>query len=300
MKSERLLQIMLMMLNHNLVTAKELSIRYGVSIRTIQRDMDALSRMGIPIHSEQGVHGGYSIPTGYRIDRHTLTSKEQALILRTLRSVSGMVDDSDLNQAVAKISSVRATDVQLEPVWVDILPWDGNDQFSDLIGIIKQAIIDKKRLAFEYVKASGTTSQRKIDPFRVLLKGYSWYAYGFCHLRGENRLFKISRMRNLKRINENVYTTFSGEVPFANGEGHGEAIHVKCHKNIFYNGDTYIDPSKVIFDDEGYFEALLPFQIDHWTFGYLLSHSNYMEVISPKAVRDELLKRAKKAVDLYK
>jgi predicted DNA-binding transcriptional regulator YafY len=299
MKTERLIQMMFLMLNHDLVTAKYLAQKYEVSVRTIQRDMEALTRMGIPIYSEQGVNGGYFIPTSYRLDKHTLTSKEQALVIRTLKSVSTMVDDIDLNQAVAKLASVKTVNTQVESDWIDILPWEGTDEFSEVILLIKNSILDKKRLTFEYVKACGDVSLRKIDPLRVVLRGYSWYVYGYCHLRKENRLFKVNRIRKLTRINENAYTVFNEELYLTTGHELHEGIKIKCHQDIFYNGETYIDHSKIVVDEYGYFEAVLPFQVDHWTYGYLLSHCDFLEVLSPKYVREELARRAKIAISLY-
>lgn len=72
-KIDRLLSIIVYLLNRDLVSARELAEMYGVSVRTIQQDMETINLAGIPIISVQGPHGGYGIIDTYKIDRQFVT-----------------------------------------------------------------------------------------------------------------------------------------------------------------------------------------------------------------------------------
>lgn len=75
MKMERLIGILSILLQRETVTAPELAEQFEVSRRTIQRDIEALCRAGIPIATTQGAGGGISIMAGYRVDRTVLTGR---------------------------------------------------------------------------------------------------------------------------------------------------------------------------------------------------------------------------------
>ncbi|MBR5897226.1 MAG: HTH domain-containing protein, partial [Lachnospiraceae bacterium] len=76
MKIDRLIGILSILLQKDMVTAPELADYFEVSRRTINRDIEALSQAGIPIHTTQGTGGGISIMNGYRMDRTLLTSRD--------------------------------------------------------------------------------------------------------------------------------------------------------------------------------------------------------------------------------
>lgn len=88
MKLERLLSIIILLLNRRLVQAKELAERFEVSVRTIYRDIDAINMAGIPIVTYQGTNGGIGLAEGYRLDRNVLTNDELAAIFTALQSIS--------------------------------------------------------------------------------------------------------------------------------------------------------------------------------------------------------------------
>ena len=75
MKLDRLIGILSLLLQREKVTAPELAERFEVSRRTIQRDLEALSKAGIPLVTTQGTGGGISIMEGYRVDRTVLTAR---------------------------------------------------------------------------------------------------------------------------------------------------------------------------------------------------------------------------------
>ena len=95
MKNDRLFQILYLLLEKGTITAPELSRALEVSVRTIYRDIDALSLAGVPVYATQGKNGGVSLLPNYAFDKALLTDEEQNQILyaiQSLRAVDQPVD----------------------------------------------------------------------------------------------------------------------------------------------------------------------------------------------------------------
>ena len=105
MKMERLIGILSILLQREQVTAPELAEQFEVSRRTIQRDIEALCRAGIPITTAQGAGGGISIMEGYRVDRTVLTAPEMQAILAGLRSLDSVSGTRRYAQLMEKLSA---------------------------------------------------------------------------------------------------------------------------------------------------------------------------------------------------
>lgn len=87
MRIDRLLSIIVYLLNRDLVIARELAEKYGVTPRTIQRDIEAICLAGIPIMSVQGPHGGYGIMETYKMDRQLVTVDDLFYIITALSGI---------------------------------------------------------------------------------------------------------------------------------------------------------------------------------------------------------------------
>lgn len=104
MKIDRLIGILSVLLQKDRVTAPYLAEKFEVSRRTINRDIEALCKAGIPIVTAQGQHGGISIMEGYRMDRTLLTSADMQAILAGLRSLDSVSGTSRYQQLMEKLS----------------------------------------------------------------------------------------------------------------------------------------------------------------------------------------------------
>lgn len=109
MKMDRLIGILSILLQREQVTAPELAEQFEVSRRTIQRDIEALCRAGIPITTAQGAGGGISIMEGYRVDRTVLTAPEMQAILAGLRSLDSVSGTRRYAQLMEKLSAGNST-----------------------------------------------------------------------------------------------------------------------------------------------------------------------------------------------
>ena len=84
MKVDRMLEIIIYLINHDNVPASYLAERFHVSVRTIQRDMVSISSIGIPVYSEGGKYGGYSILPTYKVKNSDINSDEQHMIIKAV------------------------------------------------------------------------------------------------------------------------------------------------------------------------------------------------------------------------
>lgn len=113
MKIDRLYAIMIYLLNHGKTSASELAQHFEVSIRTIQRDIDALCLAGIPIAASTGVSGGYELTDTFRMERHTATKDDYAYILTALRGLATATNNQKVSATLEKITSLTKTDVSI-------------------------------------------------------------------------------------------------------------------------------------------------------------------------------------------
>ena len=197
MKIDRLIGILSILLQKEMTTAPELAEHFEVSRRTINRDIEALCKAGIPIQTTQGVGGGISIMSGYRMDRTILTSRDMQMIMAGLRSLDSVSGSSYYSQLMEKIQAGSSELVSgKESMLIDLSSWY-KATLAPKISMIQDAIENRKLLKFKYFAPSGE-SERTIEPYYVVFKWTSWYVYGWCLKRKDYRLFKLNRMDNVQ------------------------------------------------------------------------------------------------------
>ncbi|MCR5249249.1 MAG: YafY family transcriptional regulator [Lachnospiraceae bacterium] len=194
---DRLIGILSVLLQEEKTTAPELAERFEVSRRTINRDIEDLSKAGIPIQTMQGTGGGISIMDGYRMDRTILTSKDMQMILAGLRSLDSVSGSSYYGQLMEKI---RAGSSELiagqDSILIDLSSWY-RESLAPKIETIQDAIGDRRLLRFRYYAPSGE-SERTVEPYYLVFRWSSWYLWGWCLKRKDFRLFKLNRMDKVR------------------------------------------------------------------------------------------------------
>ena len=193
MKIDRLIGILSILLQKEMVTAPELAEQFEVSRRTINRDIESLCKAGIPIKTSQGIGGGISIMNGYRMDRTILTSRDMQMIMAGLRSLDSVAGSSYYGQLMEKIQAGSSELVSgKESILIDLSSWY-KTTLAPKISMIQDAIETRHLLEFKYFAPSGE-SNRTIEPYYIVFKWTSWYVYGWCLKRNDYRLFKLNRM----------------------------------------------------------------------------------------------------------
>ena len=202
MKIDRLIGILSILLQKEKTTAPELAEHFEVSRRTINRDIEDLCKAGVPIATTQGVGGGISIMSGYKLDRTILTSKDMQVIMAGLRSLDSVSGSSYYSQLMEKLQAGSSELVSgKESILIDLSSWY-KTTLAPKISMIQDAIENRKLLKFKYFAPSGE-SERTIEPYYIVFKWTSWYVYGWCLKRKDYRLFKLNRMDKVRLSDKN-------------------------------------------------------------------------------------------------
>lgn len=199
MKLDRLLAIIVYLLNHEKVKAQDLADKFEVSVRTIYRDIDAISLAGIPIVTYQGTDGGIGIADGYKLDKSLLTTDEIFNIVTGLKGLHSISEDVKIKLLIEKLTALTDKSdyiVTGNEIMVDLSSWNQNDRLGQRIREIKQAIRERKIIEFTYYTNEKLT-KRKVEPCVIVFKNTNWYLYAYCLLREDFRLFKLRRMSEL-------------------------------------------------------------------------------------------------------
>ena len=154
MKIDRILEIIIYLLNHDKVSAKTLAEKYHVSVRTIQRDMVNIASSGIPVYSDNGKNGGYSILPTYKLRNANIKNDEQKMIMKALESLSTSYTNQTLDSIIEKYNSIIGKEGGQRIFW-DFGVTKENQQVQNVNKILEQAIAERRYISFHYRNASG-------------------------------------------------------------------------------------------------------------------------------------------------
>lgn len=189
------------------LTAKSLSEKFGVSARTIYRDIKALERAGVPISTEEGK--GYILMEGYRMSPIMLTEKQANALILAEQLVLRNNDASfvkDYSEAIDKIKSTLSYNTKDKVNLLDNrTKYDqviNQERSSNNLSDLQNALTNYNLVKIEYTNKEGTTTNRLIEPF-ALLNSENWYLVAWCRLRKEFRFFRLDRIQKIEIQSEN-------------------------------------------------------------------------------------------------
>ncbi len=293
MQESRLFRIVYFLLNRGQVTAAELAREFEVSVRTIYRDIDALSGAGIPVYAETGRNGGISLLDNYVLDRTILSEKERQDILAALQSLSAAGNTCD-KATLDKLSALfrLPSDNWYE---VDFSRWgevaQDNNKFEDL----KKAVVCHRCVQISYVGAYTAESSRKIHPLKLLYKSRAWYVKAYCAEKKDFRLFKLNRIIRWELLEEE-FIPVSWPEPSEEEktpEQDQTPIVLRFSREVAYRVYDEFDLNHIQEQENGEMLVTAYMPQDGWLTGFLLSFGAQVEVISPAYLREVLAAQAR-------
>ena len=291
MQISRLFEIIYILLDKKMVTAKELAEHFEVSVRTIYRDIDILSTARIPIYASQGKGGGISLLQDYVLDKSVLSEKEQNEILFGLQSLS-IVGNEETERLLSKLSSLFNKN---QTNWIEdeLSPWGSNKSQRCEFTILKNAILNQQIIEFEYFNTVGEKNNRKIEPLKLLFKVNAWYLQGFCLFRNAYRTFKISRMTNVK-ASKDYFNERAKQYEESQKENSQNwiAVRLNISSNCAYRVYDDFGENEITKNQDGSFDVVTTLPESNWLIGYLLSFGSDMRVLEPERIRDRVRKQA--------
>ena len=287
MKIDRLVSIIMILLEKKRISAQELADMFEVSRRTIYRDLEAISMAGIPVSATPGPSGGIEIMSQYKIDKKVFSRDDLSALLLGLNSLPKTLRSSEVEHTLAKLKSLvpedQAEDIEIRTshVLIDLSPWFGERNVNHNLEIIKAALEESRLISFTYIDGHSTKSERKAEVYQLVLKGRAWYVQTFCRLKNDYRLFRLSRMSDLK-ITEETFVPREYQKPFLDFEEMAKSfqtnIKIRIHKSVLDRILDYCPFECIKADGEEYYLADYPFIDSDYYYDMLLSGHSYDEV----------------------
>jgi len=299
MKIDRLLGILTILLQNDRVTAPELAERFEVNRRTIGRDIDTLCQAGIPIVTYQGIGGGISIAEGFRLDKNVLTTDELSTIIAALKGIGSVADKSNIERTLDKLHVNSDAVVSMhEPVIIDLAS-HYKEPLTDKIKQIKQAILESRIIEFDYFYSKGE-SHRTIEPHFVIFQWSSWYVFGYCLMRQDWRMFKLTRLWNMEICDK---TFIPRPVPpekkdfNAGFTDHKPLValfdpSVKYQLIDVYGQNCYIESKDGLLLEIG-------FTNEENVLSWLLGFGDKVKILEPESIAERIKTIAEKIIRLY-
>jgi len=202
----RLTAILTQLQTKRLVTASWLSGKFGVSIRTIYRDIKALEQAGVPILTEEGK--GYALMEGYKIPPVMFTEGEANALILAEQLVLKNKDASlvtEYSEAINKIKAVLRSDVKDKANLLSDRTRNSlnlnSERTSNSLTTLQFALTNYFQVKMEYTNEAGELTDRIVEPF-ALLSTENWLLVANCRLRKEFRFFRLDRITRLEMLSE--------------------------------------------------------------------------------------------------
>lgn len=300
----RQLEIIYILMNKDTVTAEELAAHFEVSTRTVYRDIDSLSMAGFPVYANRGKGGGIRLMERFILDRRLLTGEEQQRILAAMASLreTGAFQDEKVLEKLQTFFKAES----MEWVAIDFSDWSGRRR--ELFGRIKEAILGRHVMEFDYYGQRGQMMHRKVEPVQLLFKEYTWYVRAFCRGRGAMRLFKVLRMKRVEvreetfepgpRHREDRPVEENRTVSADQGESSAEIVFRVDSREAYRVYDRF-EEEEITVLPQGDFEIRMKCPVDDWVYGLILSFGPAAVVLEPDWVREELAARVRQMGEFY-
>ncbi len=200
-RADRLFQLVQILRNKRLVTARELAERLEVSERTIYRDMQDLSLSGVPLEGEAGV--GYHLRYSLDVPPLMFNAAEiEALVIgaRMVKAWGGNELGSSAQSALDKIHAVIPSELHryLEDSRLFALRFGTRADIETTLDTCRHAIAERRLLRLDYRRADDAPSQRNVKPVGLFFWGNVWTLSAWCELRNDFRTFRLDRIQALE------------------------------------------------------------------------------------------------------
>ena len=290
MQESRLFKIVYYLLNKGQATAPELAEKFEVSVRTIYRDVDALSEAGIPVYAEAGRNGGIHLMKDFVLNKTVLSKQEKQEILTALQSIHS-VQNMGSSETLQKLSALFRLSSQnwLE---VEFSRWGSRESDNKKFELLKSAVIHKKCMQIRYASSYEAISERVVHPYKLVYKARAWYLQAFCTVRQDWRTFRCNRILDLQILNESFpHREFPKSAE--SYEGKADQITLRFPKEMTYRVYDEFDETQIQRQDNGDLIVSARMSADKWLVGFLLSFGTQVDVLSPAHLKNALAQQAR-------
>lgn len=205
----RLFSMVLMLQSQPHIKAAEFAAELGVSERTVHRYVSMLDEMGIPIYSERGPYGGFSLVRGYKLPPMLFTAEEATVLYlgaNLIKEIWGKAYRDAATAATAKLDNVLPDELRHHVAQAQAsLAVCGLHRFDPTvwemsIDDLRRCMAERRRVRIRYRGFNREETERVVDPYGLALQWGLWYLVGYCHLRLDMRTFRVDRIQALEPL----------------------------------------------------------------------------------------------------
>lgn len=290
MQESRLFKILYHLLDKGQATAPELAERFEVSVRTIYRDIDALSGAGIPVYTEAGRNGGIHLLNDFVLDKAVLSEAEKQEILAALQSIH-ITRNMDGSRTLQKLSALFQLHSEnwLE---VDFSRWGNPGYDNETFELLKSAVIRHRNVKLRYAGSYEEIRERTVQPYKLVYKAKAWYLQAFCTEKQDWRIFKLNRILELEVLEEG-FSQLNPPGPIETFEGEYPKVTLRFPKEMSYRVYDEFDKTQIQRQENGDLIVSANMPEDSWLIGFLLSFGTRVDILSPAHLKEAVAEQAK-------
>jgi len=319
MRASRLVSLLLLLQTRGQLTAAELAAELEVSIRTVHRDVEALSESGVPIYAERGVHGGIRLVDGYRTRLTGLTADEaEALFLSGLPGPAAelglgtVVAAARLKVLAALPGELRGRATRLvERFHLDAAGWFQAGEPVPALSTLADAVWNGQRVDIEYDRGQ-TIAKRRLEPLGLVLKAGVWYVVA--EVDGQARTYRVSRVRRATAVDERFERPPGFDLAAFWAESSAAYERQAARVDVVVRADPdrlghlrdAVGSQAVAAaerlsepDPDGWIRLRLRLDWPDEVPGQLLAAGSSIEVLDPPEIRDRLVRIARRVLERY-
>ena len=290
MQESRLFKILYHLLDKGQATAPELAERFEVSVRTIYRDIDALSGAGIPVYTEAGRNGGIHLLNDFVLDKAVLSEAEKQEILAALQSIH-ITRNMDGSRTLQKLSALFQLHSEnwLE---VDFSRWGNPGYDNETFELLKSAVIRHRNVKLRYAGSYEEIRERTVQPYKLVYKAKAWYLQAFCTEKQDWRIFKLNRILELEVLEEG-FSQLNPPGPIETFEGEYPKVTLRFPKEMSYRVYDEFNKAQIQRQENGDLIVSANMPEDPWLIGFLLSFGTRVDILSPAHLKEAGAEQAK-------
>ncbi|HHW38329.1 MAG TPA: YafY family transcriptional regulator [Bacillales bacterium] len=313
-KTDRLLAIVIELQRKGILRAEDLASTFETSVRTIYRDIQALSEAGVPVIGAPGL--GYSLMDGYFLPPISFTAEESVALLIGADFIKQRFDDDygiSAQTSCEKIEAILPETVRRETSRVrktirllssgELVSWEKEKEY---IVMVRRAILEERKISFQYLKSmpevdGNRQSFRVVDPYGLVLVQGSWILIAHCHLRQGMRHFRLSRMTQLTILEEQFKMPTDFNLPdYEPPDDRNLSVIIKINPEIVdkvkESNNFYME---AIEEHESGLHAIFrvrqPDELLHWVLGWGAD----VVVLEPESFRNRIREEIEKMLKRY-
>lgn len=200
----RLLSMIFLFQSRRQWTVSELSSELDVSDRTVHRYIGMLEEMGIPLYSERGPYGGFSLLRTYKLPPLIFTPEEATVLYmgaQLVQDIWGKPFQDAVTGVTAKLDNVLPDDIRQEASRAQrslvVMTGASRDYapYHGLMATLRDCMAEGRGVSLRYHSFARVETDRTVDPYALSFRWGNWYLIGYCHLREELRTFRIDRIK---------------------------------------------------------------------------------------------------------